>query len=803
LRAITQQATDNSKLKTQNSKLLLVAVAAAYLALAVLYTWPLAAHFSAAVPGIVTSQLKTSTVDQDQVLWSLWWTARSLGSGHNPYLTTLLYYPYNAASFGHPALSLYLFDLQILHTVLGWPLVQLAGLVSAYNFIVLFSFVVAAWGTYLLARDRGIGSGGAFFVGLVYGLGPYHQTQLFASVPRIALEALPFFALFFLRAIEGQGRLSWLWAGLALAATNLLDWYYAMHAAVLAGLLLLYAAIAALIRSRADLWPRLRGPLLRVVASFAVWLILMLPLLLPALGEIRSAQANVQPNVNGAAFNSIFPTQQTLEAGAADLLDFIRPSRDAQGVWLQSPFVGYVTLALALLGIAAAWSGRKRAKQGHEVAPNTAAQSLITQNSKLITHNSWSEALRWLWVALATMILALGPTLQVAGVRTGLPLPYTLLSKLPLFNTFQYPWRISNLTVLALALLAGIGLTALMDASQRIVKPDKPISRSIAAILTVAAAAIVTLEFLALPTPLYTPQPPVFFTQVGSEPGDFAILELPITNHQTSDHRRMLNQTAHGKPIIGGYLPRPRPDPYRAPDSPFAPLIELPPNPDIVLLTASDLAALMNFYDFRYLVVYSNTMDAGYPKSWLADALRQPSFTPVYSDTDTLAYRAAPGDGQPHLYLGSDWYAPEAQGSAMKRWISGSDGHFSVLTPQPGRYRVSFDAVSFAKPRQMLIAVDGKVVTTITIGTAVQGQSMTLDLAPGMHSIALHTDGADSPKALGQGDDDRLLSVALLNLRVAKVEIGLTQLNPRQVRFRRGEPLFALLNCVSLLKAES
>ncbi len=756
MRAITQQATQNSKLKTQNSKLLLVATA--YLALAIVYTWPLVAHFGSAVPGIVTAQLKTSTVDQDQVLWSLWWTARSLGSGHNPYLTTLLYYPYNAATFGHPPLSLYLFDLQILHTTLGWPLVQLFGLVSAYNFIVLFSFVVAALGAYLLARDRAISIGGAFFVGLVYGLGPYHQTQLFASVPRIALEALPFFALFFLRAIEGRGRWSWLWAGLALAATNLLDWYYAMHAAILAGLLLLYAAFAALIRNRADLWPRLRGPLLRVVAAFAIWLVLMLPLLLPALGDVRAAQANVQPGANGAAFNSIFPTQQTLEVGAADLLDFIRPSRDVQGVWAQSPFVGYVTLALAAVGLILGWKRRR------------------------------AEALRWLWVALATMILALGPTLQVAGEHTGLPLPYTLLSKLPLFNTFQYPWRVSNLTVLALALLADMGLTELAQAvsqritSQRIVKTnkringfdqrvgsvDKPISRWVGAGLAVIAVAVVSLEFLALPLPLYYPSAPAFFTQVSSEAGDFAILELPITNHQTSDHRRLLNQTVHGKPIVGGYLPRPSPDPYRAPDSPFTPLIELRPNRDIVSNDAASLASLMNFYDFRYLVVYSNTMDAGYPSSWLADALHQPGSTLVYSDADTLAYRAAPGDGQPHLYLGSDWYAPEPQGITIKRWMYGADGHFSILASQPGRYLISFDAVSFAKPRQVQLALDGKAVTSLTVGTAMQGQSVALELTAGMHSVALHADSAASPKALGQGDDERTLSVALLNLQVSK-----------------------------------
>lgn len=702
-----------------------------YVLIAVLYTWPLALHLGDSVPGVVTTSLKTSTVDQDQVLWSLWWTDKSLTSLHNPFVTDRLYYPYQSPIFGNPSLSLYLYDLQILHTAVALPIVKLAGLVAGFNFVVFLSFVLAAWGAYLLAKDRGISGGGAIFTGLVYGFGPYHLTQLFAQVPRIALESVPFFALFFLRAIEGRGKWSWLWAGLALAATNYLDWYYALHSGVLAVLLLLYAAVTALRHNWADIGARVSRPLLRVTASFAVWLALMLPLLIPVINEVRQASTR---NAGSAAFNSIFPTPATLVAGSTDLLDFVQAQRDTQGVWQQSPFVGYTALLLAIFGVITRW----RSKRG--------------------------EIGRWLWVTIAAVVFALGPTLQIAGNNTGLPLPYVIFSQLPLLNTFQYPWRFANLAVLGLGLLAGFGVSSLSQRLSFNRETEKWITRSGGIIITALALVLATLEYIVLPLPLYQPTVPTVFADIAKQPGDAAVLELPITNHQTSDHRRLLYQTVHGKPIVGGYLPRPRPDPYRDPSSPFAALIELQPSRDIITNNAAGLAALMRFYNFSHLVIYPSTMNADWQDSWLADAL--PSLTRVYSGSDTIAYTPPPSDNQPHIYLGYDWYAPEAQGSEVKRWVKGSVGHLSVLAPQAGDYTVSFSAVSFARSQQVQFVVDGGDPIPMQVGSSFGPFAIKLKLAAGLHSIALQAESAVSPKQLQMSDDQRQLSIALMNVGV-------------------------------------
>ena len=70
--------------------------------------------------------------------------------------------------------------------------------------------------------------------------------------------------------------------------------------------------------------------------------------------------------------------------------------------------------------------------------------------------------------------------------------------------------------------------------------------------------ALIAFEFLAAP---YRTVPPGWgvpiYAKIASEPGRFALLELPI--RPMGDY--MAYQTIHGKPIIGGYLSRQPPYP--------------------------------------------------------------------------------------------------------------------------------------------------------------------------------------------------------------------------------------------------
>src|ERR1700712_1115332 len=97
-------------------------------ALAVLFTWPLAARLSSGVAG--------RSVDAEQFLWSFWWFRQSLVVQHvSPFWTTMLYYP--------EGVSLRYFTTNTLHALLSIPLQPIFGLVTTFNLIGLAIFVAA------------------------------------------------------------------------------------------------------------------------------------------------------------------------------------------------------------------------------------------------------------------------------------------------------------------------------------------------------------------------------------------------------------------------------------------------------------------------------------------------------------------------------------------------------------------------------------------------------------------------------------------------------------------------------------
>ncbi len=99
-----------------------------FLALAVLQTWPLAINSRSAVPG--------NGYDSWQNMWNLWWLKHALISGQNPFFTSHLYHP--------TGISLFLHTLNPINFIISLPVHALFGLVSAYNFVVIFSLVASS-----------------------------------------------------------------------------------------------------------------------------------------------------------------------------------------------------------------------------------------------------------------------------------------------------------------------------------------------------------------------------------------------------------------------------------------------------------------------------------------------------------------------------------------------------------------------------------------------------------------------------------------------------------------------------------
>ena len=130
-----------------------VLVILAYLLVALVLTWPVAALFTTHVPG--------NGVDDPPLTWNLWWVKYALlDLGTNPFQCDYLFHPLG--------INLAFYTLTVLNGLLSIPLQaglaalgQAGGIVTASNLLLLSSFVLGAYGTFLLAnyilgpRDQG------------------------------------------------------------------------------------------------------------------------------------------------------------------------------------------------------------------------------------------------------------------------------------------------------------------------------------------------------------------------------------------------------------------------------------------------------------------------------------------------------------------------------------------------------------------------------------------------------------------------------------------------------------------------
>src|SRR5687767_993700 len=147
----------------------------------------------------IPSKLTTEVIgggDAWQHIWNLWWVRESVVGGlSNPYFTDLLYYP--------DGVPLYFHTLVLTAGLISIPF-QLAGLglISTYNIVLLLTFVLAGYGTFLLCHYVTGSKWGSFVGGCVFAFSPYHFAHLYGHMNLASLQWIPFYVLLLLRAID-------------------------------------------------------------------------------------------------------------------------------------------------------------------------------------------------------------------------------------------------------------------------------------------------------------------------------------------------------------------------------------------------------------------------------------------------------------------------------------------------------------------------------------------------------------------------------------------------------------------------
>lgn len=432
---------------------------AAYLLLTIAMTWPLALNLTTAIPG--------DSFDGWQNYWNLWWLKVALVDRvQNPFVTDLLYHP--------TGVGLYFHTLNPFNGLATMPIQLSMGLIPAYNAVVFLSWALGGYGAYLLAlwalqqkletRDRRLTRPSAprlhapvsdhmaaFLAGLIFTFSPFHMAHLLGHMQVMALEWIPFYVLYLLRALTQQRcgspwRRSALMAGLFLTLTGLCDWYFVLYLFVFTALAIIWYwgldihewVIGG--RGRLSPFPAPHSLFPPGVAGL-VFLLLLAPVLVPMVREALQFRFMVRPAAD-------------LYILSASVMDFLIPNRlhtlfrpdsfawagnQVAPVSERTIAIGYLPLLLALFAV---WRDRRR-------------------------------ALFWLFAACLFLLLALGPRLHLGNITAAdIPTagevverwtPYALLNRLvPFMRISRSVSRHALVVQLSVAVAAAVGLAALL-----------------------------------------------------------------------------------------------------------------------------------------------------------------------------------------------------------------------------------------------------------------------------------------------------------------------------------------------------
>ncbi len=492
--------------RTARGLLTVPRVLSVYTVLALAWYWPLVVHGS--------TQFWAGPGDGSAFVWSYWSIPRSIFSLKNPFVTKQMFFPVGA----HTALNANV----PFWSLLSWPIAEVLSLSWASVIIGLIAVIGSGVGAFLLARRLGCSPWSAFFAGIAFEFLPYRTNRLVAHLNFIHTELLVFGLVCLLDVYEKPGRRQVALLGLVSGLTVLTDFTNTL-------LLVLAFGVLILMRWRETLRRETVSALARAAL---IGLVISLPLLIPAVNDLRHGENEVGQGLGGANFYS------------ADLLSWVVPY-ERQPLW-GSEFQGINTRAT---------DGERVEFTGFVVLGLAGIALFVVDRRKR----------DWIAVAVVFGVLSFGPWLHIdnhtggfftyEGYKFSVPLPYLALNHLPGFRGFRAPGRFGVVASLALIMLAALAADEIGRRWKRT-----------AVWLPVLAAAITLIEFL--PPGTYTTLPvhvsPIV-AQMAKDPSPGAVLDIPLQfrtgfggagDGNPSDARFLYDATIHRRAMAGGSVSR-------------------------------------------------------------------------------------------------------------------------------------------------------------------------------------------------------------------------------------------------------
>ncbi len=461
-----------------------------YSAFTVAISWPVIQSFSTSLPG--------PPEDNFLFFWNFWWmTEKVIGDGGSLIHTSYLFYPEGAHLFFH---SWSFFNL-----ALSVVLNQVMNLYATYNLIALHTYPVAGLGAFVLVRYLTRNSYIALLGGFLFAFCPYHHARLLHHINLMSIQFIPFFVLFYIKAIRQGGKSNTLLAAVFLLLNALCTWTYLIFGLLFIFLSYLYLAL----RRRQFLMPDvvLKSSVVAgsVLVALSPWLWKMVQLDITGSVGYKEGRKGFVTDLLGLVVPGEYHWLSNL-----DFIDSLN-STFTGNAWEATTYLGIPALALVVI----------------------ASLRILPIISRYLT------------AALAFLLMSLGYDLHILGNKIEMLLPDVITNSLPILSSISSPSRYIIYVYLFWSILVAVAAGYLIYSAG---------NRAARIGLALLLPVLLIADYFKSVDVISGPALPSCYEKIAHDHGRLAVLDLPTDVNASRFY--MYYQTHHGRPIVQGYIAR-------------------------------------------------------------------------------------------------------------------------------------------------------------------------------------------------------------------------------------------------------
>lgn len=699
-----------------------------YVIISIILTYPVA--FSDKIIGDGT--------DTYWYMWDLWHFKTSLLNFDNPYYTQYIYYPIG--------INLTFSAVTPFNAVLSIPLQLIFDLNITYKILWLMSFFISGYGAYLLTKYLTNDVRASFISGLIFSFSPYHFSHAIGHLNLATIEWIPFYILFLFKTVQEKKIINVVYTSFFLFLVAMSDYYYLMFISFFTLIFICYILIQGNIGD-ADI--QKRDIIKRLCMMIIIFGLIFSPFAYSMIKELISTEYMYDDGFVGYSADLLaffIPTQFH-----PVFKDYVSPIyKNFTGNLAEyHVFIGYTVLFLAILAI-------------------------LKIKTKIVKF--------WTLCAIIFFIFSLGPILHINGIfsipveeyTTYIPLPYLLITKIPIISIARALSRWDVLLVMSVAVLAGFGLSYINNIQNSENKNNKK------NIIFMILSGLIIFEFLAIPYPVTNTNIPKFYYELANDSENYAILEIPDYADHVTLSMFMYYQTVHKKRLINGYT-------SRTPRSSIefkliTPLIrdlhltmidsKIPElRNDITNINITDIGpSILNYYNVQYIIVHKNYLkkeQVEYVDNILTNELRYESKIYNESEDDLIVYRVEKVPLKSFMIIrdNGDWYDLEqdSENNFSQQWMANNASIFVYSVSRDSNLYIK--TKSFYKPRPLYIYSNDELIHRQIINTSVE--DINIKLKEGKNMIKFYSpDGCQRPIDILESKDIRCLSMEFENISI-------------------------------------